>query len=191
MPTLLVSCNAIERVARVVSVWDCTSTSQAVKVIESGSRHRVDAVVLSLIRSALGGPGSLTDALNVLDDAGVLAQRVRAAMMLGTHELALSVNAQKFLVYWPGSPRFSIEERDGLPVIKMMHPVVLDLARNVVTHIGANIRLRQRKLSYYLEVDPDDAEKIRGCWRPVWDGEPISEYEVVFSEEGLRLLGST
>jgi hypothetical protein len=161
----------------------CDEYDAVIHNVEQLSRlHSAADVVFSLVRTALGTVGSLADALDVLDDAGVLAQTVWGARHVGRYELAIDGDGM-YPVFWgsttPRAILFAVEERDGLPVFRFDHRAEFTSARTVTFHTGAEAYLLADNEHNTLGIHPLDDENIRGCWRVQWDLDYIPEVRFV------------
>jgi hypothetical protein len=162
-------------------------------------RHSIDDVFSSLVRSALGVPGPMSDALDVFDDAGVLTQRVWGALYVGWYHLAVCWGYEPIFLHFDS--RLSVAERDGLPTFRLDADVAA-ASRTGVWHTGEDVSLVPSDHNT-LVIHRLDAEKFRGRWFPEWghgrvtsdvllhgDWVPVATASL-WIDAGSAVLGST
>jgi hypothetical protein len=114
-PPVLVTRRDITRCLRALE-QDCTGfTIEMWHRLNFQSIHAIQDVLPPLIYDALGEFGELSHALDVLDDAGLLATRLRAACVVGSADV-FAFGRQWWL------DGHELRERDDLPVFRGTGP---------------------------------------------------------------------
>jgi hypothetical protein len=171
MPPIRVTSTDISRVKAAVGamtpfMFQCLDRPRSIQLFSP-------QFVSVLVHDALGGPGTLTDALDVLDDSGGVPSAVFGTLMVGWADAVL-VNVS------PGGHRhtfyyYTYDHGTGRTAIPTIERLILACEYDtIVFRPGIVARLTTVPFSYHT-IHPDDISRVRDRWDvgPAIPGHPV------------------